>query len=152
MIYLVDTNVLLRSVDPDSDLHRLTRNALEVAREKGFDLVITSQNCIELWNVLTRPASRNGRGFTIPEADNVLQSINGLFRLLPDSPAVYPTWRRLVNEFGVSGVQGHDARLTAFMVVNAVPHILTLNGKDFSRYRSAGVLPVSPEQVVSDNA
>ncbi len=151
MIYLVDTNVLLRSVDFDSNLHSLTHNALAAARDRGIELVITSQNCIELWNVLTRPASRNGRGFSISEAEDVLQSINGLFQLLPDSPAVYPTWRRLVNQFGVSGVQVHDARLAAFMVVNAVPFVLTLNGKDFSRYRPAGITPISPDQVVSDN-
>src|SRR2546422_6252982 len=35
--------------------------------------------------------------------------------LLPDNEAVYREWRRIVVQYGVSGVQGHDARLAAAM-------------------------------------
>ena len=33
--------------------------------------------------------------------------------LLPDSAAVYQEWRRIVVQYGFSGVQVHDARLAA---------------------------------------
>lgn len=34
-----------------------------------------------------------------------------------------PEWRRLVVNYGVSGVQVHDARLVATMLVHDVTHI-----------------------------
>jgi predicted nucleic acid-binding protein len=67
--------------------------------------------------------------------------------VLPASPHVYPQWRRLVVQFGVSGVQVHDAHLVATMLVNGVNHILTFNSQDFNRYKSAGIVAVNPANV-----
>jgi len=41
---------------------------------------------------------------------------------------VYTKWRRLVVSFGVSGIQVHDARIVATMIVHGVTHILTQIG------------------------
>lgn len=152
MDYLLDTNILLRYTNRSDPSYTTVRSAIGRLMVEGHTLQTTPQNLVEFWNVLSRPESKNGFGLSLERVNHFLRLIETTFPVLPDSPAVYPTWRRLVNEFGVSGVQVHDARLAAFMVVNAVPRILTLNGKDFSRYRSVGVVPVSPEQVVSDNA
>jgi hypothetical protein len=35
---------------------------------------------------------------------------------------------------GVQGVQGHDARLVAWMQSHGLTHVLTLNAADFARY------------------
>ena len=61
--------------------------------------------------------------------------------LLTDSEAVYLEWRRIVLKHAVSGLQVHDARLVAAMMVHGVKHLLTLNVGDFIRY---------PEIVVVD--
>ena len=66
---------------------------------------------------------------------------------MPDVPAVFLEWRRLVVTFGVSGVQVHDARLVAAMKVNGVTHILTFNTSDFKRYGSEGIVAVDPAAV-----
>jgi len=47
--------------------------------------------------------------------------------------------------YGVSGVQVQDARLAAAMYVHGVPHILTLNLPDFSRFE--GLRPPQPNQL-----
>lgn len=47
--------------------------------------------------------------------------------LLPDNAAVYARWRNIILQYGVSGVQVHDARLAASMYVHGVTHILTLD-------------------------
>ena len=47
--------------------------------------------------------------------------------LLPDNAAVYAQWRKIIVQYGVSGVQVHDARLAAAMYIHGVTHILTLN-------------------------
>lgn len=86
----------------------------------GHNLQIVSQNCVEFWNVATRPANRNGFGLAPTDADRLLRLIERLFPILSDLPTVYPEWRRLVITFSVSGVQVHDARLVAVMKINSL--------------------------------
>lgn len=150
MDYLLDTNILLRYTNQSDPNYVTVRAAIGRLIGEGHTLQTTPQNLVEFWNVLSRPESKNGFGLGLEQVNHFLGLIETTFPVLPDSPAVYPTWRRLVNQFSVSGVQVHDARLAAFMVVNAVPFILTLNSKDFNRYRPARINPVSPDQVVND--
>jgi predicted nucleic acid-binding protein len=147
LLYLVDTNVLLRFADRSHPLHPSIRTAVRMLRQDGHKLQITSQNCVEFWNVATRPIDRNGFGLTPPDADRLLKLVERLFPILPDSSEVDREWRRLVVIFGVSGVQVHDARLVASMKVNAISHILTLNAEDFKQYISEGIVAVAPETV-----
>ena len=83
---------------------------------------------------------------TPADAEQLLLSLERLFPLLPEMPALYPEWRRLVVTFGVSGVQVHDARLVAAMNVS-IKHILTFNTADFNRYASEGIVAVDPTTV-----
>ena len=93
----------------------------------------TSQNLGEFWNVLTRPLDRNGFGLTPREADRRAQIIESQIPMLPDTPEVHVLWRRLLVAHAVSGVQVHDARLAAAMLVYCVKRILTFNTRDFAR-------------------
>ncbi len=68
MPYLVDTNLLLRSVDPDHPMNPDAVNAINTLRVRGEQLHIVPQNLIEFWNVYTRPIERNGLGRTVTEA------------------------------------------------------------------------------------
>ncbi len=147
MIYLADTNVLLRFADRNHPLHPIIRAAVQKLRLDGHKLQVTSQNCVEFWNVATRPINKNGYGLTPTEADRLLQLIERLFPLLPDMPTLYSEWRRLVVTFSVSGVQVHDARLVAAMKVNGITHILTFNTADFVRYASEGIVAINPTTV-----
>ena len=75
MLYIVDTNVLLRFVDRSHPLHSVIRSAVRILRQDGHKLQITSQNCIEFWNVATRPLKKNGFGLTPAETERLLQLI-----------------------------------------------------------------------------
>jgi predicted nucleic acid-binding protein len=147
VIYLVDTNVLLRLAQRTHPLHSIARTAVRKLRHGEHQLHIMSQNCIEFWNVATRPTNRNGFGLTPADADRLLRLIERLFPRLPDTPAMYLEWRRLVVTFGVLGVQVHDARLVAVMKTNDVTHILTFNADDFTRFASEGIVAVNPATV-----
>jgi hypothetical protein len=83
---------------------------------------------------MTRPVVRNGFGLSAAEAEREVRAIEAGMSLLPDSETVYREWRRIVLQYGVLGVQVHDARLAAAMYVHSVGHILTLNVTDFSRF------------------
>jgi predicted nucleic acid-binding protein len=134
MVHLVDTNVLLRTVDQTHSMHRVAVSALKTLIGAGATVCFTPQNIIEFWNVCTRPLDRNGLGLSPHEADATAARLEALLTLLPDNPSIYPEWRRLVATHNVSGVQVHDARLVAVMNVYDVDSIITFNGRDFSRY------------------
>jgi predicted nucleic acid-binding protein len=147
MAYLVDTNVLLRWAQPHHPLNSVVQAALDVLQQRGEGAFITPQNLIEFWNSATRPADRNGFGFTPAQADREVTRLEQLFLLAPDTPAIYSAWRQLVVAVGVSGVQVHDARLVAVMRVHGLTHILTLNAQDFNRY--PGIVAVNPRDMTA---
>ncbi len=147
MIYLVDTNVLLRFLHPTDPRYPIVRAAIRKLQANGHQLQATPQNFIEFWNVVTRPIDRNGFGLTPSEANSLLQIAERLFPLLPDSPKIYPEWRRLVVNMVVSGVQVHDARLVAAMYVYNITHILIFNPSDFIRYAPEGIVAIDPNSV-----
>jgi predicted nucleic acid-binding protein len=140
--YLVDTNILLRLSKADDPEHRLVQAALDRLFSSGAVLCYTSQNLAEFWNVCTRPVDRNGLGLSIPETDRRTRAIESVMALLPDGESVHREWRRLVVAYEVRGVQVHDARLAAAMLVHGIPCVLTLDESDFMRF--AGVTAVHP--------
>ena len=69
-----------------------------------------------------------------------------LLRFLPETPEIFPAWRKLVLRHRVSGIQVHDARIVAAMTIHQVNMILTFDLDDFKRY--TGITVVHPAQVV----
>jgi predicted nucleic acid-binding protein len=140
MRVLVDTNILLRSAQPNHPSYSQATTAVSRLMRRNDALYFCSQNVAEFWNVATRPSDRNGMGLSIEEALREIRSIEHLFTLLPDIPAVYTAWKRIVEDHRVQGVKVYDARLIAFMGVYAIEGILTFDVADFSRYKKATVL------------
>jgi predicted nucleic acid-binding protein len=142
---VVDTNILLRITRRSDPHHQLVDKALAQLVRQGATLHYTHQNIAELWNVMTRPMVRNGLGLTVNEAEGEVRAIERGMTLLPDNEAVYQEWRKVIVQYGVSGVQVHDARLAAAMYVHRVGYILTFNVTDFNRF--SGLIPLHPNQL-----
>jgi predicted nucleic acid-binding protein len=132
--YLLDSNILLRWVKPDHHDHPMIVAAIESILGRDGVLCYTSQNLGEFWNTCTRPLDRNGYALSSQETDRRAKFFEERLRLLPENLAVHEQWRRLLVTYGVSGVQVHDARLAAAMLVHGVKRILTFNDRDFARY------------------
>lgn len=132
--YLLDTNVLLRLANPALEEHGLCQRAVSQLQYEGCWLHYTLQNAAEFWNVSTRPVERNGHGLSITATSLALSDLESFVTLLPDDARVYAAWHELVTAHEVRGVQVHDAKLAAAMLVHGVLHILTFNGDDFARY------------------
>jgi predicted nucleic acid-binding protein len=147
MRVLVDTNILLRSAQPNHALGPQATHAVSKLIREKTAVFFCSQNIAEFWNVATRPAGMNGLGFSQGEVLKEIGSIESLLTLLPDIPAIYPAWKQLVRDHGVQGVKVYDARLVAVMRVYAVDTILTFNVADFKRY--AGIGAVQPGAVLA---
>jgi predicted nucleic acid-binding protein len=109
-------------------------NAIATLRGRGEQLHIVPQNLIEFWNVYTRPLERNGLGHTAAEAEAEVNRLKAFFSLLPDTSEIYQEWERLVVVYAVRGVNVHDAKLVAAMLVHGLTHVLTFNISDFARY------------------
>ena len=145
-LYLLDTNILIRWLRREVAEHSMVSAAIEqLAREKAVPCY-TSQNLGELWNVLTRPADRNGYGLSPSQADQSVQILERDVYMLPDTPEVHFVWRRLLVTHGVCGAKVHDTRLVAAMLVHGVRRILTFNTKDFARYDE--IEAVHPHEMV----
>jgi len=120
MATLIDTNILLRSVQPSHSMHAVAVTAL--------------QNVAEFWSVATRPEKNNGLGFTTREAHSSLTSIENFFQILGEDAASYAIWKSMLTKLGISGVQVHDARLAAVMKVHGIARIVTFNVSGFARF------------------
>jgi predicted nucleic acid-binding protein len=131
---MIDTNILLRSVQPSHPMHPVAIRALEVLMKREEALVVALQNVAEFWNAATRPTVNNGLGFTIEEAQGELAKIEDFFQILSENAASYATWKTLLITNRVSGVQVHDARLVAVMKTYGVAQIVTFNVTDFARF------------------
>jgi predicted nucleic acid-binding protein len=134
MAVLVDTNVLLRRTQPNHEHHPAAVESVAKLLERGETVLFTAQNIYEFWNVVTRPLASNGLGFSTAQAQAEIEKIESVLTLLPDSPAAYPEWKKLVAKHAVQGVQVHDTRLVATMNVHGVRQLLTFNTGDFVRF------------------
>jgi predicted nucleic acid-binding protein len=133
-LILIDSNVLIRWVQPEDPQFSVVRQAIKRLGDLSAIPCYTSQNLGEFWNVLTRPTNRNGYGLSLPETILRAELVESRFTLLPDNPGVHQEWRRLLVDYGVLGVQVHDARLVAAMRLHGIERILTFNAKDFVRF------------------
>ncbi len=99
MAYLIDTNVLLRSVDPNHSMYNDATSAISLLRNQGERLCIVPQNLIEFWNVYTRPANKNGLGHTASEAGEEIRRLKAFFILVADNASIYDQWEQLVEQY-----------------------------------------------------
>jgi predicted nucleic acid-binding protein len=123
MSYLVDTNVLLRSVQPAHTMHNDAAHALRALLAQDETLCLVPKNIIEFWAVATRPVANNGLGLPINQAIQEVTRIKRAFNVLDDVPAIFPEWERLVAQHRVAGKATHDARLVAAMHLHGLSHI-----------------------------
>lgn len=93
MGYLVDTNILLRSCQPDHPMYSAASTAVEILLLQGNNLYITPQNIVEFWNVATRPLNKNGLGMTVQQANNEVDSFESLISLKLDTPTIHQHWK-----------------------------------------------------------
>jgi len=141
---LVDTNVLLRQFEPNHPHHRAAVDSTARLTLSGEPVHVTAQNVAEFWATATRSPAQNGLGLSVEVAAAALDQIEQMFVLLPDHPAIYDHWKRLVTAHRVIGNRVYDARLVAAMLVHGIGRMLTFNVPDFARY---GIEVIEPSAV-----
>ena len=148
MSYLVDTNVLLRSVQNSHPMQSEAVRAINLLLRNPETVSVVPQTLIEFWAVATRPQINNGLELSVVETAQQIAYFKSLFTLLPDTGGIFEEWERLVAQHQVLGKQAHDARLVAAMRVHNLTHLLTFNAADFKRF--SFITAVSPQAILND--
>jgi predicted nucleic acid-binding protein len=117
MSVLIDTNILLRRAQPRHPSHYAAVESIANLLEHCAPVCFAPQNIVEFWNVATRPSGQNGLGLSHQLVAEEIATIEDLLTLLPDSPAVYTEWKRLVMQHRVTGSKVHDARHPSALLV-----------------------------------
>jgi predicted nucleic acid-binding protein len=145
---LVDTNVLLRSVQLSHPMNSAAAGSIASLLKSGEELFITPQNVVEFWCVATRPESANGLGLDISDTTRKIGAFRAALAFLPDTQAIFDQWEPLVFTYEVIGKRVYDARLVAAMLVHGVSHLLTFNDRDFKRFNEITV--VNPQSIIRE--
>ena len=75
--------------------------------------------------------------------DKLVTDLLTTFAFWEEAAGVFSDWRRLVVLLGIRGVQVHDANHAAAALRHGATHVLTLDGRDFDRFRQYGLQPIS---------
>lgn len=131
---LIDTNLLLRAVNPDDPQVRIARSAIKALFRRGDTVVMSPQVIYEFWVVATRPIAGNGLGFSTKDAVAAISRWTNVIKIVDDESGICSIWLDLVDRYSVSGKPAHDARLVAAMIKHGINRLLTFNDGDFKRY------------------
>lgn len=143
MRFLLDTNVVLRLVQPIGAEQSVAKSAVLSLTKNGSVPCIVPQVVYEFWAVATHPTDVNGLGMTIPDANESIRQMIQDFLLLKDDRGIFDQWRSLVTEYRVQGKSAHDARLVAAMLWHGVGHLMTFEKSGFDRFAAIEVLAPS---------
>ena len=149
MSALLDTGILLRLINENDPLHADVERAIDSLIDRKEDLLITTQNIAELWNVASRPVANNGLALSPAAiATSYDDTIEPVCAVLVETKFLPVVLRRLLTQYSATGKQVHDARLVAMMLVWQVDSLLTLNDRDFRRYEPEGIKIITPASLL----
>lgn len=139
---LVDTNILVYSVNLDSPFHQKAESFLKNGLTKKL-IFLTPQVVLELYNVISSPK------FTSPLKPSAIKKIMNFFSNQASFPYISPkekTFQKAIiialqaKSFGKQKI--FDAYLAATCLDNQIKIIYTHNPKDFTFY--SGIISVDP--------
>jgi predicted nucleic acid-binding protein len=138
---LVDTNVLVFSLDQEASEHAAARSVTNLARNATANLFVAPQNLAELYAVITNH-KRVRHPRTEEEALGVVTDLMALpgLTLLPVPTTIVSQWVDLVRRRPVRGAKIFDLQLVATMLGAGVRRIYTFNRDDFAPFAELEVI------------
>ena len=131
---LVDTNILIYSIDADSKFHQ---KSLEILLDPENELYTTSKNISEFLVVLTRAETVR---------INVIDALGILSELLTDITILYPNEKthlifyELLKKYKPAGLKIHDFEIASISLANGIDKIATENKSDFKNIEEIKIL------------
>ena len=137
---LFDTGPLFRYIVSDDPLNARVLTMVRRMTDEGCELCFAPQAVREGWSLLTRPRDVGGYGYSVLQAQEVVQSLRESFTFLEDVPEILVQWQLLVAKYAIVGKSVHDANVVATALAHGATHVLTLNERDFRRYSEVEVV------------
>lgn len=138
----VDTNVLLRAVLKNMDLHVECKALVQQMIQDGVELWINGQVIREFIVQATHPRTMK-QPLTIEETIQEINRFQKLFHVADETESVRAKLLEILQIYPTQGKQIHDANLVATMLVYGLDTLLTLNDDDLKRFQDQITL-VSP--------
>ena len=120
--WLLDTHLLVYSLDALSPFYELTRELFMALQEEKFEGVIALQNILEAENVLIKKYDQNKNDIT-NYIENVIDAFN--FTIIAPTPNTYLTFHKLLKK-SLTSVDLFDCFLAATMLDNKIGNILQI--------------------------
>ncbi len=125
---LLDTNVLIYSIDQDSKYFKKTQTLFT----EKFELYTTSKNLSEFLSVVTRipinPLSLNNALLAIEDFRDAMTI------LYPDEDSLL-VFQNLLQKYQPIGLKIHDYEILSIGLANQINQIATFNEKDFKEVK-----------------
>lgn len=122
---LVDTNVLVYSIDEDS---KFNSRAIKLLTNPNYDLYTTSKNLSEFLVVLTKGIEVH---LTIKETVDLLEGLMANLTILYPSKNSYQQFKKLILKYKPRGLKIHDFEIVSIGLENGIKQVATINIKDF---------------------
>lgn len=129
----VDTNVLLRAMNPGLELHSEAERLIRQLWDDDVELWISRQVIREYMVQVTRPQFLTPT-LTLKQVLAQVDTMLSLFRVADDTSKVTQQLINLISEFPTAGKQIHDANIVAVMLVNGIDNLATQNTEDMKRF------------------
>jgi len=137
---LVDTNVLIYALDPNSPYHADSRSLVERARRHDAGLCVTPQILAEFYSVVTdrRRVPHARQPAETLDAIELFLSLPGM-TLLPTPVDIVARWMELARRHPVAGPSIFDLQLVAVMLAYDLRTVYTYNRADFEAFTEVTV-------------
>jgi predicted nucleic acid-binding protein len=147
---LVDTNILLRALFADLDLHEECKTLLKRMLLEGTELWISGQVIREFVVQATHPRTLK-QPLTSIQAVQHVRAMRSLFVVADETASVRDKLLELLQGYQIQGKQVHDTNLIAVMLAYEIDTLLTLNIADFKRFEDIVTLVTLVDNPTSNN-
>ncbi len=125
--YLIDTNILVYSVTPNSENHLLSIEFISSILESGASAYISTQNILEFQRIVSKPTNKS-QNQVIYEAIDVFMSE---MELIYEDASTWAVYKKLNKKYEPTSNKIFDLWLASTAIANGIDIIATNNVKDF---------------------
>ena len=122
---LIDTNVLIYSIDKDSKYFLQSHNLL---LDPTLELYTTSKNISEFLVVITRYP---GKSLSIENALILIEDFSKILTFLYPNPASLKIFRQFLRKHKPTGLIIHNFEIASIALAHNITQMATFNTKDF---------------------
>lgn len=129
---LVDTNILVYTIDEDSRFYSKSHQLLD----SNFDLFTTSKNLSEFLAVVTR-----GKPIplSIENALAVVKDFSDVFTTLYPTESSFVVFKELLQKYKPTGLKVHDFEIVSIGLANGINQIATADSKYFEGIKEINI-------------